>query len=257
MLESLPRENPKVCVIMPSYNAEKYIAEAIKSVMEQSYKNWKLLILDDGSSDRTVEIARGIADNDSRITVYQNPCNQGVAMTRNRGIELAEGEWIAFIDSDDMWHREKLEKQLEMSEKTGASILYSSYALVTENGEHREDYHVPATTCYEAMLKENVIGCSTVMLRRCAWERHRFPVDLYHEDYALWLKLLKLGYTASGCEEILVDWRVLENARSFNKWSAAKNRWKVYRQMEKLPIGKSLRVFAAYTYSGIAKHKRI
>lgn len=112
-------KQPLVSVIMPAYNAEKYIGEAIASVCAQTYKNWNLLILDDGSADRTVEIAESYAQQDARIQVLCNPQNMGVARTRNRGFDLAQGEWIALLDSDDRWRAQKLEKQLAVAEEFG------------------------------------------------------------------------------------------------------------------------------------------
>lgn len=106
------RTAPLVSVIMPAYNAEKYIEEAVSSVLSQTYKNWELLILDDCSSDCTAEIAEYFASLDTRIRLLRNPQNMGVAKTRNRGFDIAKGEWIALLDSDDVWHSDKLEKQL-------------------------------------------------------------------------------------------------------------------------------------------------
>ena len=123
-------KQPLVSVIMPAYNAEKYIGEAIASVCAQTYKNWNLLILDDGSADRTVEIAESYAQQDARIQVLCNPQNMGVARTRNRGFDLAQGEWIALLDSDDRWRAQKLEKQLAVARSSDADIVYCSYAMI-------------------------------------------------------------------------------------------------------------------------------
>lgn len=113
---------PFVSVVMPSYNAEKYISEAIQSVIAQTYENWELLIIDDCSTDSTANIVKQFSDVDSRITLYSNPKNMGVALTRNKGMNLANGSWIALLDSDDVWHKDKLEKQIELAGKTGESI---------------------------------------------------------------------------------------------------------------------------------------
>ena len=159
------RTAPLVSVIMPAYNAEKYIEEAVSSVLSQTYKNWELLILDDCSSDCTAEIAEYFASLDTRIRLLRNPQNMGVAKTRNRGFDIAKGEWIALLDSDDVWHSDKLEKQLAVAGRAGADIIYCSYALVNESGAHLSDYIVPETTSYDAMLRESVLSCSTVLSR--------------------------------------------------------------------------------------------
>ena len=246
-----------VSVIMPAYNVEKYIEEAVSSVLSQTYKNWELLILDDCSSDCTAEIAEYFASLDTRIRLLRNSQNMGVAKTRNRGFNIAKGEWIALLDSDDVWHSDKLEKQLALAEQSGAKLLYTSYALFSDAETKQIRYDVPARTDYRHMLNENAIGCSTVMLHRSICDRFRFREDVYHEDYALWLEILRSGYVAAGCTEILTDWRVSEKSRSFDKRSAAKNRWLIYRKIEKLSLPKSGCAFISYAVHGVAKHRRI
>ena len=227
---------PLVSVIMPSYNAEKYIDEAIRSVIAQTYTNWELFVIDDGSTDRTARIAQSYAEKDSRVIFRQNSHNMGTANTRNIGIRLANGEWIATLDSDDIWHPEKLEIQLKKAQETGALFLYTSYSLFCEG--FRQEYTVPEKVDYSSLLTENVIGCSTVMMHKSILEDHLFPSEVYHEDYALWLDLLRAGYNAVGCTEVLTEWRIVKNSRSFNKRKSAKNRWIIYRKMEKLPLYK-------------------
>lgn len=248
---------PLVSVIMPAYNAEKYIGEAIASVRAQTYENWNLLILDDGSADRTAEIAQGYAQLDARIRVLRNPQNMGVARTRNRGFDLAQGEWIALLDSDDRWRAQKLEKQLALAVRSGAELLYTSYALFTDAEREMNVYHVPPMTDYRRMLGENVIGCSTVLLHRSLLERFRFREDVFHEDYALWLAILRGGGSAAGCTEVLADWRISEQSRSFDKRAAAVNRWRIYRDVERLSLLQSACAFFAYALHGVHKHGRI
>lgn len=213
---------PLVSVIMPAYNAEKYIGEAIASVCVQTYENWELLILDDGSADRTAEIAQAYAQRDARIRVLRNPQNMGVARTRNRGFDLARGEWIALLDSDDRWRAQKLEKQLTLAVHSGSRLLYTSYALFADAEREMRVYRVPQSVDYRRLLGENVIGCSTVLLHRSLLERLRFREDVFHEDYALWLAILRGVDSAAGCTEVLADWRISEQSRSFDKRAAAK-----------------------------------
>ena len=230
---------PLVSVIMPAYNAEKYIGEAIASVRAQTYENWELLVLDDGSADRTAEIAQACAQRDARIRVLRNPQNMGAAGTRNRGFDLAQGEWIALLDSDDRWRAQKLEKQLALAVHSGSRLLYTSYALFADTE------------------RENVIGCSTVLLHRSRLERLRFREDVFHEDYALWLAILRGGDSAAGCTEVLADWRISEQSRSFDKRAAAVNRWRIYRDVERLSLPRSVCAFFAYALHGVRKHGRI
>ena len=243
---------PRVSVIMPAYNAERYLEQAVASVRAQTITDWELLILDDASTDSTAAVAEACAASDVRIRFYRNEQNLGSAATRNRALTLARGPWIAFLDSDDLWRADKLERQLLLAQQSGAPLVYSAYTMFTDDGR-KSLYSVPARVDYEALLRENVIGCSTVLLRRDALGDHRFSPEFYHEDYALWLELLRSGCSAAGCTEPLMDWRVHANARSFNKQRAARSRWQIYRRAERLPLGKSLRVFTVYAARGARK----
>lgn len=247
---------PLVSIIVPAYNAEKYIANTINSVRQQTYDNWNLMILDDCSTDNTKNIVRSFVNIDSRIHLYENSKNSGAAIIRNIGIELAGGEWIAFLDSDDLWHREKLEKQLKTVYAEGAELCYTSYAVVDGNGKKaKKNYIVPKKTDYKALLKENVIGCSTVLLRADLAKKYCFDTNFYLEDYALWLDLLKDGYKAVGREEVLVDWYLHSGSRSYNKIRNAYMRWQIYRKKLQLPIYKSAMYLCSYAAAGLKKYK--
>lgn len=250
-------ERPLVSVIMPAYNAEKYIEEAVRSVLSQTYTNWELLILDDGSTDRTVELAEKLSNADPRIRLLRDPQNMGVAQTRNRGFDLAEGKWAALLDSDDVWHSDKLEKQLDAAQRSGADMIYCSYSMMDADGRKISDYIVPERTNYAAMLEESVLSCSTVLLSRSIYSEYRFSTNYYHEDYALWLRLLRLGFTAFGCRDVLADYRILKGSRSNDKLRSARQRWLVYRKAEKLSFVRSVHAFAGYVRHGIAKYKRV
>lgn len=250
-------ERPLVSVIMPAYNAEKYIEEAIRSVLSQTYTNWKLLILDDGSTDRTAELAERFANADTRIRLLRNPQNMGVAQTRNRGFDMANGDWAALLDSDDVWHSDKLEKQLATAERSGADMIYCSYSMMDADGRRISDFIVSERTSYAAMLEESVLSCSTVLLSRSIYSEYRFSTNYYHEDYALWLRLLRLGFTAFGCRDVLADYRILKGSRSNDKLRSARQRWLVYRKAEKLSLARSAHAFAGYVRRGIAKYKRV
>lgn len=240
---------------MPAYNAGKYIETAIRSVMAQSYGDWELLVLDDGSTDDTCVIAEGLAEEDPRIRFVRNQENLGAAAARNRGFDLARGDYIALLDSDDVWHPQKLEKQLERMKATGADFSYSSYAMIDSAGSRAgRDYLVPERLSFQMLLRENVVGCSTVMLRRSLTDRYRFTTEFYHEDYVMWLQLLQDGYKACGCTEVLAQWRYAENSRSFHKGKSAGNRWRIYREYLKLPFWKSAVLFAGYVAAGLKKY---
>lgn len=244
----------KISIIMPAYNASQYIEKAIQSVIGQTLKEWELIVVNDASTDNTAEIVRRLAVQDVRIALHENESNLGVSETRNRGIELAIGEYIAFLDSDDVWVHDKLQCQLVALQRTPADLCFTSYAVMRENGEPAIFYRVPQKIDYVGLLKENVIGCSTVMLTCSSLGRHRFETEFFHEDYVLWLKLLKSQCIAVGIDQLLVQYRT--GGRSHNKINAAKNRWKIYRKCEKLSLPMAAYCLFNYCCNGIKKHIR-
>lgn len=249
--------NNLISVVIPAYNSERYISDTIKSVIAQTHKNWELFVVDDGSTDRTREIVKALADTDTRITLVCNDKNLGVSKTRNRGFEMACGSYVALLDSDDVWHSDKLEKQLEVANQTGCDIIYCSYAIIDENGQHLSEYIVPKKTTYNDMLKESTISCSTAMLSKRIADTERFSPEHYHEDYAYWLHLLKSGYTATASVEVLADYRVAKGSRSHDKLKSAKNRWHIYRKVEHLPLWRSVSAFCSYAIRGTIKYRRM
>lgn len=249
---------PLVSVIMPAYNAQEYIEAAIRSVMGQTYTNWQLLVIDDGSSDNTYQIVEKLVQADSRVLLLRNESNLGVAKTRNRGLDLARGQYVALLDSDDLWRPQKLERQISLAEKEQADIVYCSYAIVNEGGEKVcGDFVVPPTTDMEQMLVKSVISCSTALLSRKITQQYRFDPAYYHEDYVYWLDLMRDGWKAVGAMEVLADYRQVEGSRASNKFAAAKYRWDIYRKYLKLPLGKSLGYLGKYAINGLKKYKSV
>lgn len=248
----------KVSIIMPAYNAEKYIEEAVGSVIAQTYSNWELFIIDDCSSDNTPEIAKKLSEKDSRIIFLQNEENVNVAKTRNKGFECCSGDYVALLDSDDIWLPEKLEKQLEKMEETGADISYCSYGMINEQNEKsHEDFIVPETADFEYLLKRMVISCSTAVFSHKIIENHRFRTDYYHEDFVFWLEIVSAGFKTCGSNEVLAYYRVAEGSRASNKFRSALHRWKIYREVLGLSFLKSTKYFAEYALLGFKKYKKI
>lgn len=248
---------PLVSVVMPSYNAASYLDEAISSVVRQTITDWELIVIDDCSADASFDLARTWAERDGRITAVRNDVNSGVAKTRNRGIDMARGQYIAFLDSDDIWMPEKLERQLARMKDADAQIGYCSYAIMDEAGNPaRGDYLVKPTARYEDILKENYIQCSAMLIRADVLKTIRFNPDYYHEDYVLGLDMLRAGYRAAGCAEVLLRWRYLADSRSFDKRRGAAHRWRIYRDYLKLPLPYAAYCFACYACAGLRKYLR-
>lgn len=247
---------PRVSVVMPAYNAERYIEEAIQSVQVQTMPDWELVVVDDCSTDTTPELLRELSHQDERIVPVFNRMNRGAAGSRNVALEICAGEYIAFLDSDDLWRPSKLDVQLRLVQATGADIVYSSYAMFDERGKrHYNDFIVKESTSFDDMLRRNEIGCLTALMRRELAQQYRFSEDIYQEDYALWLALLRDGCKAVGIAEVLADYRIRAGSRSFNKFASAKNRWRVYRDFLHLPLRRSAVAMVGYAVNGIIKYR--
>lgn len=246
-----------VSIVMPAYNCEKYVVEAINSILAQTYRNWELLVLDDGSKDNTLRIIEEFSQNDSRIKALPNGKNMGVSATRNRGIELASGEWIAFLDSDDMWEPEKLEKQFEIVDKEAAEFLFTGSSYINEEGEpYKGIFEVPEKITYKKLRNLNVISCSSVLVRKKYFENIKMEKDEMHEDYAVWLRILKFGVTAYGVNEPLLIYRISRNSKSGNKMKTIKMTYKVFRFVGINPIG-SAYFMMRHVIASVGKYKRI
>ncbi len=244
-----------VSIIMPSYNSEKYIAESIQSVIEQTYENWELLIVDDGSNDDSKQIIRKFMEHNKRIKLINLYRNYGPAIARNIGISEAKGRYIAFLDSDDIWLSYKLEKQLKFMNKNKVALCYSSYYLINEKSKITGKFIIPKKKVdYFELLKTCIIGNLTAIydIKKVG---KVFMENVGHEDYTLWLKILKKIDYAYGIKEPLSKYRIIKNSISANKLKAAKWQWNIYRNVEKLSLFESLYYFMYYAYNGLKKYR--
>lgn len=241
---------------MPAYNSQRTIEATIGSALAQTYPDIEIIVVNDCSTDSTDEIVKRIAAQDSRVKYFVNPKNSGVSVTRNFAISQASGEWIAFLDSDDMWHPDKLEHQMKLADETGADLLYASYSMIDIEGNKKcNDFIVDEVTDFDKMLVRNEIGCLTAVVKREVMSRYTFSGEYAHEDYVLWMSILRDGFKAVGCKEVLADYRVYPGTRSANKFRAAKNRWIIYRKNLKLGFFKSFSSLMKYTFKGLKKYK--
>ena len=164
--EKRSESTPLVSVIMPAYNAEKYIEQAIRSVQKQTVRSWELIVVDDRSTDKTAEQIRRLAAEDMRIIPVYSETNHGAAESRNIALRQCRGEFVALLDADDVWHPQKLERELERARETDADLVYSSYAMIDEQGTRCfSDFIVEESTDLQSMLNCNTIGCSTVLMK--------------------------------------------------------------------------------------------
>ena len=247
-------EKNKVSIIIPVYNAEKFIGETIESVISQTYTNWEILILNDMSTDRSYEIIQEYAQKDGRIKVINSEKNIGVVEGRNRLINEADGEYIAFLDADDYWKEDKLEKQIEFMKNKDIAISCTEYTRVTENGKPINEIKIKEEITYRDLLKNNYLGCLTVVYNAGKLGKRYFKELEKNEDYVLWLEIVKDVNTIYGLKENLAYYRVLDNSRSSNKVKTAKVRWEIYRKIEKLSLLKSIYYFLHYAIRAVLKN---
>lgn len=237
-----------VSIIMPSYNAARFIGESINSVLLQTYSNWELLIVDDCSKDNSVEVVRKFANIDKRVVLFSLEKNVGAATARNVAIEHAQGQYIAFLDSDDVWDEYKLEKQLAFMKQYSYVFTFSNYYVMEENGKKTENIvKVPSSLSYHQYLRNTIIGCLTVIIDRQQTGDFKMPLIKSSHDMALWLLIMKRGFKAYGLKDVLAGYRLVSTSNTAKKWKAAKDVWKVYREIEGLSV-----LYAAYCFCGYA-----
>ena len=246
---------PVVSILMPVFNGFNFLDESIRSVVGQSFSDWELIVVDDCSTDNSIELIEKFVLGDQRIRLIRLEKNSGPAVARNNAIEAAQGRYIAFCDSDDIWLTDKLEKQLAALQSSDAAVYFTSYYKMLEDGT-RTDRLVRAkpVVTYQMELRSNHIGLSTAIYdtEKCG---KVFMLDSRkHEDYSLWLKILGTGHTAIGLQEPLVYYRLRSNSVSSNKFKASYYHWKVLRATARPNLFYALFLFAYYVWHGLRKH---
>ena len=244
----------KISVVVPVFNVELYLRQCLDSIINQSYSNLEIILVDDGSEDQSLKICEDFASKDSRIKVIHQK-NAGVSVARNKGIEAATGEYITFLDSDDTWNSHKLEKQVEFMLTNDYAFTYTAYHKVNEKSEYLSLVKIPVKTSYNDLLKTCVIGCLTAMYDAEKLGKITFPLIRKRQDFALWLKILKKVPFAYGLDEDLASYNIRNDSISANKLKAAQYNWHLYRKIEKLSLIQSLYYFSHYTIKGIIRTK--
>lgn len=244
-----------VSIITPSYNCANYIIETINSVCSQKFAEWEMIIVDDCSSDNSVAVIKSHTEKDSRIKLIQLTENSGAAVARNTAIEAAQGRYIAFLDSDDLWLPDKLEKQLAFMQVNDYPFSYSAYNKIDENGNVFGHIGVPDKVSYSDLLKTCSIGCLTAMYDTKYFGKVNMPLIRKRQDFGLWLKLLKTTGYAYGLNETLAQYRVRADSISSNKANAARFTWRLYRDVEGLGLIKASYYFSHYAVRGLLRTK--
>ena len=246
-----------ISVIIPSYNSAQYVGQAVKSALNQTIQEEvEVIVIDDASGDHTQEAVKEIsATMAKRSLIYcRNEKNLGVAETRNKGIRMAKGEYIAFLDADDWWDLEKLDMQADLIKKRDCPFVFSGRELMDANGEPTgKIIDVPNSASYKTLLLTNCVPCSSVLMKTSVAREFYMSHDELHEDYIMWLRVLKKYGEAFAAKKPLLKSRLSEGGKSRNKLESAKMHYKVYRLMG-IPAWKSIWFFLCYAVNGVRKY---
>jgi len=233
--------NSLVSIITPSHKCENFISKTIDSVLSQTYRNWEMIIVDDCSPDNSNEIIEKYCKKDNRIKLIRLEKNSGPAVARNRAIKEANGRYIAFLDADDLWKPEKLEKQIKFMQTNDYELTYTNYATMSENGNSlNHTIFSPEKLNYKELLKANKIGCLTAIYDTEKIGKVYMPLIKKRQDYGLWLKILKKIDYAYNVNEVLSIYRVMNNSVSSNKIDLLKYNYALFREHEKFSVLRSL-----------------
>lgn len=243
-----------VSIITPCYNSELYIEDCVNSVIAQSYDKWEMIIVDDCSSDSSLEKIMLFSDIDSRIRIIKLEDNHGAAEARNIALEDANGSFIAFLDADDFWAPLKLERQINFMKKNNIAFSFTSYKITSQSGDITNNIvRAPKEISYNSYLKNTIIGCLTVIINRKITGSFKFPKIKSSHDMALWLEIMRRGYNAYGLHTSYAFYRIVATSNTANKLHAATDVWRVYRDIENLSLFYSLFCFANYVINALKK----
>jgi teichuronic acid biosynthesis glycosyltransferase TuaG len=244
-----------VSIVTPAYNAERYLADTIESVLAQTYSLWELHVVDDCSRDRTRSVVEAYAARDARVRMIRLSSNSGPAMARQAAVEAARGRYVAFLDSDDLWLPAKLDRQLSFMAHTGAALSFTAFRRISlDGGRVGRIIHVPARLAYERLLGHTAIATSTAIIDRALAGPFRM-VKTYYDDFALWLEITRRGFAAYGLDEDLMRYRVVGGSVSRNKGRSAMMVWRTYREVEGLGLARASWSFARYAFNAVRKYR--
>lgn len=245
---------PLVSVVIPNYNGESFVAKTLDSVLNQTYQHYEIIVVDDCSNDGSPEIIERYSEKEPRIRLIRLAKNEGVANARNTGILQSKGQYIALLDNDDLWTPDKLERQVRLSQE--ADIVYCSYDFIDENDQQiKRPFVVTQQISFHSMLASSMISCSTAFIKADILKANLFETRYYHEDYVLWMQLLRIPVRAAGDEKVLMHYRQVRTSRNIRKGNAALHRWKAYREALGLSIPVSVWAFIRYAVKGILKYR--
>lgn len=241
-----------VSIIVPAYNAEQYISECIDSVLFQDYQDWELIIVNDKSTDNTKNIVLNYIKVDKRIKLFNQPTNKGVSAARNRAIQESNGRFIAFLDSDDRWKKNKLSEQLKFMKENNYAFVFTSYETFETNSKAKKLISVPNKITYKEYLGNTIIGNLTVILDK-RYIKNIFIPEGELEDVQTWMYYLKSGIIAYGLDKNLAEYRISNDSVSANKLKNAIKYYKLLRNTQDLSILQAIKYHISYSLNAIKK----
>lgn len=242
------KENPKVSIIMPVYNTKSVLKNTLDTVLNQTYQDWEIILVDDCSTDGTYEYVKEVAQKDKRIRLFKLKKNFGPGAARKAGFQKARGGIIAFLDSDDLWADDKLEKQLKLMRDNNYQITCSDYEKADANGQPlKHVIKAKKRAGYKTVLLACPIGCSTVMVTSELLKKVKLPAIRKCNDYVLWLRILRVYPYIYGLNEQLVQYRVWPQSISYHKWKKIRYFWITWRKYEHLSVFQSCMLLLIWT----------
>ena len=247
-----------VSIITPCYNSEKYISDSINSVLNQDYQNWEMIIVDDASTDGSLDIIKSLSQKDNRIKIIELSSNRGAGYCRNCAIKESIGQYHAFLDSDDLWYKNKLSEQISFMKNNDIIFSYSAYDFIDDSGKYlkKSPFFSKSKVSYDDLLKTNHIGCLTVIYDFTKISNKKFYMSEIRarQDLSHWLNILKIIDFAYGLNKKLASYRITKKSISSNKLKAIYYQWKLYRNVEKFSFSRSIYLLIIYLYFGIIKY---
>lgn len=247
---------PAVTIIMPTYNCAPFVREAIGSVLAQTFGDWELIVVDDCSTDGTAEIAETLASTDARIQVVRLTHNSGAAVARNRALEIARGDFVAFLDGDDVWLPAKLSVQVAFMVEGGHPLSCTGYLRMSEEGRFLSIVRVPASVTRQQLITRNSMACLTVMYDRTRFASRRMPLIRKGQDFGFWLGLLAECGVAAGLDQPLARYRIRRRSVSSNKVRALLWTWELYRNHLNMSVPSSLFYLNCFALNGVMSRLR-
>jgi glycosyltransferase involved in cell wall biosynthesis len=251
-------EKGLVSIITPMYNGERFVGDTINSVLNQTYSNWEIIVIDDGSKDKGPEKVKAYADKDSRINIFSQ-ANGGSAAARNNGIRRAKGQYISLLDADDTWNPDFLEKQIKLMNDKKALLVYSSHTRIDENSkEILKPFIVPEKITYDDLLKSCYISCLTGLYDTSVYGKVYLREDMksLRDDYVYWLEIIKKVKIAYGNKEVIANYRILNSSASRKKSKVIIPHFKVLYKVEKLGLVKSLYYLSNWAFISYFKYRK-